>query len=206
MENSIILTATVGVAVTTRDRARYLLQRTTLLTMVLRAKIFCLTLISLLSATDAFGIIGNKCHNAGTCFRRNEVSALKSSQSPPEEGSSEQIKDEGDECLPETTVRIDDGGSDLTDRFKHKVNALMGTYDPVGGPDDETQNGNILNAMLNFPVRYSFNVVGRTGGNDEARDSYVEEVKNLCMSLSGDKDGLQCQVTPRGKNFTKITV
>jgi hypothetical protein len=33
---------------------------------------------------------------------------------------------------------------DMTDRFKYKVNALMGTYDPQNRPDDESQDGNIL--------------------------------------------------------------
>lgn len=42
-------------------------------------------------------------------------------------------------------VKIDDGGSNLTDRFKYKVNALMGVFDPQGGADDERQDGNILN-------------------------------------------------------------
>jgi putative lipoic acid-binding regulatory protein len=59
-------------------------------------------------------------------------------------------------------------------------------------------------AMLNFPVRYTFNAVGRTGGDEELRDVYVEEVKKLILATSGDEDGLECQVTPRGKNFTKI--
>ena len=78
-----------------------------------------------------------------------------------------------------TTIKINDGGSDLTDRFKYKVgennfyinaeiaqnkisnfaphlsqvNALMGVFDPQG-EDTNQQNGNILNAMLSFPVNY----------------------------------------------------
>ncbi len=59
-------------------------------------------------------------------------------------------------------------------------------------------------AMLNFPVRYTFNAVGRTGGDEELRDVYVEEVKKLILATSGDEGGLECQVTPRGKNFTKV--
>jgi hypothetical protein len=62
----------------------------------------------------------------------------------------EEIAPEGEdsddsEPIFETTVRIDDGGSDLNDRFKYKVHALMGTYDPQTGTDDERQDGNILN-------------------------------------------------------------
>ena len=55
--------------------------------------------------------------------------------------------DDSDDSEPifETTVRIDDRGSNLDDRFKYKVHALMGTYDPQAGTDDERQDGNILN-------------------------------------------------------------
>ena len=107
-----------------------------------------------------------------------------------------------------SVVKIDDGGSNLTDRFKYKVHALMGTYDPPPsvGPDDENQSGNILNAMLTFPVRYSFNVVGRTSGDDGVREEYVEAVKAVIASVSGDDDSMECRVTPRGKSFTRVSV
>jgi len=107
----------------------------------------------------------------------------------------------------ESVVRVDDGGSDLTDRFKYKVNALMGTYNPTAGtPDDENQSGNILNAMLNFPARYSFTVVGRTGDNDDDVTQYVNDVKNAVTQGSGDDDGMECLVKPRGTKFTRVTV
>ena len=80
--------------------------------------------------------------------------------------------------LAKATLRMDDGGSDLTDRFKYKVNALMGKYDPPpsaaastgdgeggegGGDTERDGQGNILNAMLKFPTRYAFHAVGRIG-------------------------------------------
>jgi hypothetical protein len=42
--------------------------------------------------------------------------------------------------------------------------------------------------MLNFPVRYTFNAVGRTGGDEGLRDVYVEEVKKIIIATSGDED------------------
>jgi len=100
-------------------------------------------------------------------------------------------------------VTMDDGGSDLTDRFKYKVQALMGNFNPTG-EDDERQDGNILNAMMKFPVRYTFNIVGRTEGDDAIQEIYVEDVKRTVLETSGDSDGLMCHVTPRGKNFVKL--
>ena len=58
-----------------------------------------------------------------------------------------EINDE-EEMLARATVKIDDGGSDLTNRFKYKVNALMGVFDPTDGVDDERQDGNILNGKF----------------------------------------------------------
>lgn len=122
----------------------------------------------------------------------------------PEENSEEDL-----DKLPiigEAAVRVDDGGSDLTDRFKYKVNALMGVFDPQSETDDERQDGNILSAMLKFPVRYSFNVVGRTSGDDVTKEKYVEDVKGVVSTESGDVDGMECRVTPRGKNFTRVSI
>ena len=47
-----------------------------------------------------------------------------------EEGETQRRKDDDEEEgeIQMSTVRIDDGGSDLTDRFKYKVNALMGAF------------------------------------------------------------------------------
>ena len=111
------------------------------------------------------------------------------------------------EPVYETVVRMDDGGSDLTERFKYKVNALMGVFDPQSGVDDERQSGNIMNALLKFPVRYSFNCVGRTNGDDSVKEQYIEEIKSTVSSLSGDdEEGMEIRITPRGRNFTRITL
>ena len=83
----------------------------------------------------------------------------------------------------------------------------MGVFDPAEGRvDDENQQGNILNAMLTFPIGYSFNIVGRTEGDDALRDKFIKQVKELVGNTSGDLDGMELQITPRGKNFTKITI
>ena len=50
-----------------------------------------------------------------------------------------------EEPIAKAVIKMDDGGSDLTNRFKYKVNALMGVFDPKDGVDDERQDGNILN-------------------------------------------------------------
>jgi putative lipoic acid-binding regulatory protein len=81
----------------------------------------------------------------------------------------------------------------------------MGIFDPQGD-DDEQQDGNILNAMLRFPVKYSFNIVGKTSGNDAVAEEFVQQVKDMVIEATGDKDGILCQITPRGKNYTKVTV
>ena len=67
--------------------------------------------------------------------------------SASEEEETAPAGEDSDDSEPifETTVRIDDRGSNLDDRFKYKVHALMGTYDPQAGTDDERQDGNILN-------------------------------------------------------------
>lgn len=117
---------------------------------------------------------------------------------------SKESEDESDAVI-KSTIKIDDGGSDLTDRFKYKVNALMGVFDPTG-TDDERQDGNILNAMLKFPTLFTFNVIGRTNGEEETKEEYVEQVKNMVISMSGDEDSVQCQITPRGKSFTRISI
>lgn len=79
----------------------------------------------------------------------------------------------------------------------------MGAFDPVGD-DDERQDGNILNAMLKFPASFAFNVVGRTGGEETLRDTFVLQVKEVVSSVAGDVS--DCQVIPRGRNFTRITI
>lgn len=83
----------------------------------------------------------------------------------------------------------------------------MGVFDPPTELDNERENGNILNAMLKFPVRYTFTVVGKTGEEESTREDFVNEVKMVFRSNSGDsEESVQYQVTPRGKKFTKVTI
>ena len=55
------------------------------------------------------------------------------------EGIQEEDAGGEEEPIIKSTVKIDDHGSDLTNRFKYKVNALMGVFDPANGVDDERQ-------------------------------------------------------------------
>lgn len=97
------------------------------------------------------------------------------------------------------TKDINNDDSDLTNRFKYKVNALMGSYDPVqGDTDTENTDGNILSALLQFPSLYTFNIVGRTGGGDNGddgsvKDAYVRSVRSIvadgCGAAGGGDDG-----------------
>jgi putative lipoic acid-binding regulatory protein len=82
----------------------------------------------------------------------------------------------------------------------------MGNYDPVQAEtDNETTDGNILEALMNFPTMYAFNIVGRTSGDDEVTKKYIDDVNEVVLEISGDKE-LQFNTVPRGKSFTKITV
>jgi putative lipoic acid-binding regulatory protein len=142
-----------------------------------------------------------------------------SENDPSNENDPEELLPEGDaedERITETVkvgiddegavFRVNDGGSNLTDRFKYKVHALMGDYDPPNETDDtENETGHILNAMLEFPVTYSFNVVGRTSGDEAKKDIFVEQVKAAVTSISGP-DGMSLRITPRGKSFTKVVI
>jgi putative lipoic acid-binding regulatory protein len=108
--------------------------------------------------------------------------------------------------VPPAVVTIDDGGdgSDLTNRFKYKVHALMGTYDaPSGVVDDENQMGNILDKMLQFPTKYTFSVVGKTENINHGE--YANEVELALISVLGCNAQVEMMVVPRGKKFTKVT-
>lgn len=148
----------------------------------------------------------NKGSLSSTQRYQSESCLYSSAQSDNDDSSSPQ-DDAANEIEPvyETVIKMDDGGSDLTDRFKYKVNALMGVFDPQTGVDDEHQSGNIVNALLKFPAQYSFNVVGRTSGDDALKEEFVREIKDIVSSLSGD-DKMEVRITPRGKNFTRITL
>ena len=102
-------------------------------------------------------------------------------------------------------VSLDNDGSAMTDRFKYKVNALMGTYDPKVGTDDEKQFGNIIGALMDFPAKFAFSVVGRTNGKDEDALIYGQVAKQIVKSISGDSE-MECLVSPRGKSFTRLSI
>lgn len=82
----------------------------------------------------------------GRCGLKLPGSKLISLNLSNEESNDE--KTEQEQSFIESKVRINDGGSDLSDRFKYKVNALRGVFDPPTGIDDERQQGNILNGEL----------------------------------------------------------
>jgi putative lipoic acid-binding regulatory protein len=57
--------------------------------------------------------------------------------------------------------------------------------------------------MLTFSIRYTFHIVGKTSGNDTIREEYLEELNKVLLGVAGD-DEMTRQITPRGKNFTKV--
>eukprot|EP00640_Fibrocapsa_japonica_P006315 CAMPEP_0113944648 /NCGR_PEP_ID=MMETSP1339-20121228/35119_1 /TAXON_ID=94617 /ORGANISM="Fibrocapsa japonica" /LENGTH=122 /DNA_ID=CAMNT_0000949923 /DNA_START=262 /DNA_END=630 /DNA_ORIENTATION=+ /assembly_acc=CAM_ASM_000762 len=94
----------------------------------------------------------------------------------------------------------------MNDRFKYQVKALMGVYDPpIGAVDDEFQSGNIVGAMVDFPASYSFTAVGRTEGDNDVQNQYVQEVLSVLSPGSGENNGVQYEVKPRGNNFIKVS-
>lgn len=114
---------------------------------------------------------------------------------------------------------------DLTDRFKYKVNALMGAFDPIDSTTDtESTSGNIFNALLKFPLQHTFHVVGKTGGDDTIQSLFVQQVKDTIIQSSytpillttdgsetdddnnNNSNDIQYEVTNRGTKFTKITI
>lgn len=127
-------------------------------------------------------------------------SGSKEEESPPP--SSEPMLE-----MDNATVRIDDGGSNMTDRFKYKVHALMGDYDPTEGvADDEDQDGNIMKALITFPTQHVFDVVGRVSSScddGDSNDGYADRVKKIVFETTGDEN-IECDIVPRGKKFVKV--
>lgn len=122
-----------------------------------------------------------------------------------EEENSDEIDDDTP-VIAQSTVKVNDHGSDLTDRFKWKVHALMGTFDPAASENDnEKTDGNILNAVMTFPTNYVFNIVGKTGGDEATSDAYIEKVQEIVLSNSQNEE-IDLTVKPRGKNFTKVLI
>ena len=124
----------------------------------------------------------------------------------PESSSSDSADDNNGPIMETSTVRIDDGGSDLTNRFKYKVNALMGAFDPAdSSTDNEHASGNILAGLLRFPVQYTFTVVGKTKGDATLQSQFEGQVGSVILQETGEANW-ETLISPRGKNFTKVQV
>jgi putative lipoic acid-binding regulatory protein len=84
----------------------------------------------------------------------------------------------------------------------------MGTYDPVQAvSDNERNSGNILNAMIQFPTDYCFNVLGKTQGDDSMKQKYIQDVTSIVEKVSGyGSEHFDIRVIDRGIRFTKISI
>ena len=153
----------------------------------------------IISCTDSFSVI-----SSGPRF----CSRLPSKDNDNAEDNSASTEDAATETMVSpAAITMDDGGSDLTDRFKYKVHALMGTYDlPEGKVDDENQMGNILGAMLTFPTEYTFSVVGKNAESEDPCDNYSRKVRAVIESVLGESTNMEMRVKPRGKRFTKVSI
>jgi putative lipoic acid-binding regulatory protein len=72
-----------------------------------------------------------------------------------------------------------------------------------------------LNALLKFPVTYTFHVVGKTSGNVTIQELFVEEVKRTIVQSSStpifmdnqdDDDDVHYEITARGSKYTKVSI
>ena len=81
----------------------------------------------------------------------------------------------------------------------------MGDFDPPS-PDTDNENvdGNILSAILTFPCKYDFNVVGKTD-SDASSETYASLVQRIVTESTGDEK-LQCRIKPRGQKYIKMTI
>lgn len=59
--------------------------------------------------------------------------------------------------------------------------------------------------MLRFPLEYTFHVVGKTGGDSDAQEEFVEQVRNIAITTTSTEE-VVCTTTPRGSKFTKVTI
>jgi putative lipoic acid-binding regulatory protein len=91
------------------------------------------------------------------------------------------------------------------------------TKDPIDSTSDtENTQGNILTALLNFPVVYTFHVVGRTSGDESLQSIFIEQVKDVINQFSStattllqdnnNKNDVVYHIVPRGTKFTKISI
>ena len=74
--------------------------------------------------------------------------------------------------------------------------------------DTETTSGNILNALMKFPVVYTFHVVGKTNGDAATQSSFVQQVQRTIQESCGDDDDepVRYDVTQRGTKYTKVSI
>ena len=86
--------------------------------------------------------------------------------------------------------------------------------DPIdSSKDTEATSGNILNALLKFPVSYTFHVVGKTSGDDAIKALFVEQVKSTMIQSSStpilmdhDDEDIRYEITERGTKYTKVSI
>ena len=118
-------------------------------------------------------------------------------------------QDDNIDDIPTLDVKVNQD-DDLSDRFKYKVQALMGAFDPSDpSADTEDNNCNIYNALLQFPVIHTFTVVGRRNisSTDSQTDPFVAAVQALVLEETGElEDRVTIQTTPRGSKFLKVTI
>lgn len=75
--------------------------------------------------------------------------------------------------------------------------------------DTETTSGNILNALMKFPVTYTFHVVGKTNGDAATQSSFVQQVQRTIQESSDsddDDEQVRYDVTQRGTKYTKVSI
>ena len=74
--------------------------------------------------------------------------------------------------------------------------------------DTETTSGNILNALMKFPVVYTFHVVGKTNGDAATQSFFVQQVQRTIQESCGDDDDepVRYDVTQRGTKYTKVSI
>jgi putative lipoic acid-binding regulatory protein len=70
-----------------------------------------------------------------------------------------------------------------------------------------------LNALLKFPVTYTFHVVGKTSGDMTIQELFVEQVKNTIVQSSSTPifmdnhdDDVLYEITARGSKYTKVSI
>jgi putative lipoic acid-binding regulatory protein len=79
--------------------------------------------------------------------------------------------------------------------------------DPIdAATDTEYVQGNILNALLTFPVSYTFHVVGKTSGDETLQSTFVQQVKDVVKNTNTNDDDPTYHITPRGAKYTKVSI